>query len=157
MEKTITAPFSVLEGTFNGSRVISSAHKRFPAKMQFSADVSKGWRNESKQKVPRMDSSVRFTNGPEPGRSKNSSTVCGPRATYLKRGVQKFIWFSTCWHRPASQSSRSLNKLYSTTSRPLTNDESVWFTWSQYRSGRFSYGLRRLVGAVLRGLLGVKR
>lgn len=31
------------------------------------------------KKAPKTVSSVRFTNGPEPGRSRNISTRCGPR------------------------------------------------------------------------------
>lgn len=80
MEVTIIAPSYVLEGRLDGSQLVLPTHERFLAKIRFSADVAKGWRIESRKKAPKMDSNVRFTNGPELGRSKNISIPCGLRS-----------------------------------------------------------------------------
>ena len=83
----------------------------FLAKIQFSADVSKGWRVESKKKVPGMVSNVKFTSGPKLGRLRNTLILCGPRSGRLSvtdveyRGL---FWFLTCRRASTGYGARSL-------------------------------------------------
>ena len=87
MERMIIVQYFVSEGTFPRFQTTPSAYERSLAKTQSSAEVKKGWRRESKTKVPGMDSSAGFTNGPKPGRLKSTSRTTVPRLVRHKRGI----------------------------------------------------------------------
>lgn len=83
----ITAQSFASEGTFTRYQMIPSTYGRPLAKTQSSVDAKKGWRRESKERAPRMDSSAGFSSGPRPGRLKSISRSIALRFVRHKRGV----------------------------------------------------------------------